>query len=55
LYPFSAAEINNTDINFVENLFNDNLSYKNYKKANLINIINKATFPELALNKHLDG
>jgi len=54
LYPFSAAEINNSYSNFIESLWNDNLSVKNHKKAPIINVIKDATFPELALNKGID-
>jgi len=54
LYPFSAAEISGSEVNFIDRLWNDNLSVKNYKRAQLINIIKKATFPEIALNKNID-
>jgi predicted AAA+ superfamily ATPase len=54
LYPFSAAEILGSEVNFIDRLWNDNLSVKNFKRANLVNIINKATFPEIALNKDID-
>ena len=54
LYPFSAAEILKSEVNFIDRLWNDNLSVKNYKRAQLVNIINKATFPEIALNKDID-
>ena len=62
LYPFSAAEILGSDgnfgvnreVNFVEKLWNDDLSIKTYKRANLAKIIQKATFPEIALNDGID-
>ena len=54
LYPFSAAEIKKTDVNFIGKLWDDNLSVKNYKRANLIDIITNATFPEIAVNKDVD-
>jgi hypothetical protein len=54
LYPFSAAEVNNSNTNFVEKLWNDDLSIKNYKRADLTSIIKNATFPEIALNKDID-
>jgi len=54
LFPFSAAEINNSKINFVEKLWDNNFIIKNYRKANLIEIIKSATFPEIALNKNID-
>jgi len=54
LYPFSTAEIFNSDVNFIDRLWNDNLTVKNYKRANLINIVKDASFPEIALNKDID-
>jgi len=54
LYPFSAAEILNSDVNFIDRLWNDALSVKTYKRANLIKVIKDATFPELALNRDID-
>ena len=54
LYPFSAAEIYNSDTNFIGKLWNDNLVIKNYKRANPVEIIKKATFPEIALNNDID-
>ena len=54
LYPFSAAEIKDSDVNFMEKLWNDNLSVKNYRRADLLAIIKNATFPEIALNKDID-
>ena len=54
LYPFSIAEIENSDVNFMEKLWYSDLSFKNYKRADLISIIKNATFPEIALNKDID-
>jgi len=54
LYPFSAAEINNSKTNFIEKLWNNDLTMKSYKRANLVSIIKKATFPEIALNSDID-
>jgi len=54
LFPFSTAEVYNTDKNFIESLWNDKLSYKKYKRADLIKTITDATFPEIALNKKID-
>ncbi|MDR2731787.1 MAG: hypothetical protein LBB36_01045, partial [Fibromonadaceae bacterium] len=50
----SVAEINNTDINFIGKIWNDNLSIKSYKKANLIDLITKSTFLEIAFNKDIE-
>ena len=54
LYPFSAAETKGVDRNFVEKLWSDNLAAKSYKRADLVNVIKNATFPEIALNKNMD-
>jgi len=54
LYPFSAAEINKSNINFIDKLWNDNLTVKNYKKANIVKMIKNASFPEIALDKDMD-
>ena len=54
LFPFSTAEINNSNINFIEKLWNDKLNYKKYKCTNLVNLIKDATFPELSLNKDIN-
>jgi predicted AAA+ superfamily ATPase len=54
LYPFSAAEMYNSDVNFIDRLWNNHLSVKNYKRANLINVIKDAAFPEIALDKDID-
>jgi predicted AAA+ superfamily ATPase len=54
LYPFSSAEINNSDKNFIDELFNDELVIKSYKRADLLKSITSATFPEIALNDAID-
>jgi predicted AAA+ superfamily ATPase len=54
LYPFSAAEINKSKANFIEKLWDDNLSIRKYKSVNLIDTIENATFPEIALDKSID-
>ncbi|MCL2880285.1 MAG: ATP-binding protein [Treponema sp.] len=54
LYPFSAAEIMDSGMNFIEKLWNSNLSFKNYKQPDLINMIQNATFPEISLDKKMD-
>ena len=54
LYPFSTAEIKNSRKNFIERIWEDDLSFKNYKRENLIDIIKTATFPEIALNPETD-
>ncbi|MCL2762489.1 MAG: ATP-binding protein [Treponema sp.] len=54
LHPFSAAEIHNSDVNFIEKLWKDTGSFKNYERADLTSIIKNATFPEIALHKDID-
>ena len=54
LFPFSAAEANNSDVNFIGKLWNDNLSFKNYRKTDLVSIIKNATFPEIAIDKGIN-
>jgi len=54
LHPFSVAEMNRTDENFIDRIWNGDLSIKSHKRTNLINIITRATFPEIALNTDID-
>jgi predicted AAA+ superfamily ATPase len=54
LYPFSVAEIHNTDANFIDRIWNDDFSIKSHKRANLIDLITRSTFPEIALNSDID-
>jgi predicted AAA+ superfamily ATPase len=54
LFPFSAAEINKSGINFIEKLWNGKLTIRNYKRVDLIKTIKNATFPEIALNKNIN-
>jgi len=54
LYPFSVAEIHNTDANFIDHIWNDDLTIKTYEQADLVDLITKSTFPEIALDKGID-
>jgi predicted AAA+ superfamily ATPase len=54
LYPFSAAEVNNFGVNFIEKLWDDGLLIKKYARAQVADIIKSATFPTIALNKDID-
>jgi len=54
LYPFSASEIKGTGVNFIEKLWNTDLSPRKYTRANVVDIIAASTFPEIALNKKKD-
>jgi len=51
LYPFSASEIKGTGVNVIQKLWNDDLYPRKYPRANIVNIILNATFPEIALDK----
>jgi len=51
LYPFSASEIKETGVNFIQKLWNDDLSSRKYPRVNIVSIISNATFPEIALDK----
>jgi predicted AAA+ superfamily ATPase len=54
LYPFSASEIKGTGVNFIDKLWNYDLSPGKYTRANVIDIISASTFPEIAINKKKD-
>jgi len=54
LYPFSVAEISGSNVNFIDKLWNEDLSVRSYKRVQLIDIIKKATFPEIAINEEID-
>ncbi|MDR0502024.1 MAG: ATP-binding protein [Treponema sp.] len=54
LFPFSAAEIKNSEVNFIEKLWEENLTFRNFKRADLTDIIKSATFPEIALSRETD-
>jgi predicted AAA+ superfamily ATPase len=59
LYPFSAAEVhavdrNVSDRNFIERLWDDNLEIKQYERADVVDTIEQATFPEIFLNRDID-
>nr|AGS52421.1 ATPase [uncultured bacterium contig00085] len=54
LYPFSVAEINNTEANFIGRIWNEDLFIKSYEQADLIDLITKSTFPEISLDKDID-
>jgi predicted AAA+ superfamily ATPase len=54
LHPFSVAEIKNSKDNFINKIFNDNLVIKKYNRADLVEAITSATFPEIVLNKDID-
>ena len=51
LYPFSASEVNGTGINFLKNIWDAALQPKKYPRADIVDVITSATFPEIALDK----
>ena len=51
LYPFSASEIKETGVNFIQKLWKDDLHPRKYSRANIVSIIANATFPEIALDR----
>jgi predicted AAA+ superfamily ATPase len=54
LLPFSTAEFKQTNVNFIEKLYDEELSYKKYKDYDLVEAITRATYPEIALDKEID-
>jgi len=51
LYPFSVSEIKKTNVNFIKKLWNEDLTPQKYTRANIVNIISNATFPEIAMDR----
>ena len=51
LYPFSASEIKQTSVNFIEKLWNTELRPLKYTRVNIVNVIADSTFPEIAVNR----
>jgi predicted AAA+ superfamily ATPase len=54
LFPFSAAEIYSSNVNFIDKVWNNDLSIKTYQRANVVQVMKDSTFPEIALNKDID-
>jgi len=54
LYPFSVPEKMETGVNFIEKLWSADLYPRKYQRANIVNIISNATFPEIALDRKKD-
>lgn len=54
LLPFSSSEYKRAGINFINKLFDDELSYHKYGGYDLIDIIVNATFPEIAVHHNID-
>ena len=53
LLPFSSSEYKQTNINFIEKLFNDDLEQKEYADCDLIDIISNSTYPEISVDKNI--
>ena len=51
LYPFSISEIKGTGVNFIEKIWDSDLQAKKYLKADIVDVILDATFPEIAIDK----
>ena len=54
LYPFSVPEKMETGVNFIEKLWSVDLHPRKYPRANIVNIISNATFPEISLDRKKD-
>lgn len=54
LYPFSAGEYQETDISFIDRLFNEELSIKSYGSYDILEIIKSASYPEIAIDRKID-
>ncbi len=54
LLPFSTSEYMQTGVNFVKELFNDNLIYEKYDDYDVVDLIKHATYPELVVNPGLN-
>lgn len=54
LYPFSASEVCGFNTSLIDRLFNENLKISQYENFNIVDIIKKATYPEIALDTSID-
>ena len=48
LYPFSASEYYNTNIDLIDKLFNEDLSIQSYEDYDILDAICNSTYPEIA-------
>lgn len=56
LYPFSYCEINQNNFNFINSIFKTtNYFRKTYEEYNVADIICKATFPQVSLDRNLNS
>jgi len=53
LLPFSSSEYKQTNVNFIEKLFDDVLEQKKYSEYDLIDTISNSTYPEIAVDKNI--
>ena len=54
LYPFSASEYYNTNIDLIDKLFNEDLSIQSYEDYDILDAICNSTYPEIAKNTEID-
>lgn len=54
LYPFSASEICGDNNSLIDRLFNEKLNISKYDNFDIIDIIKKTTYPEIALDDTID-
>lgn len=54
LLQFSSSEYLQTSNNFIERLLKEDLTYKKYENYDFLDIMQNATFPEIAINKNID-
>jgi predicted AAA+ superfamily ATPase len=53
LLPFSTAEYQKKNINFIDRLFREKPEYKKYRRPSPVSVIQNATFPEPAIHKDI--
>ncbi len=54
LYPFSASEVCGYNSSLIDRLFNEDLKISKYANFDIVDIIKKATYPEIALDNTID-
>ena len=54
LYPFSASEYYQTNVNLIAKLFNDDLFVQSYDEYNILDAILHSTYPEIAQNSAIN-
>lgn len=54
LYPFSASEIKGYSTSLIDRLYNEDLKVSRYENFDIVEIIERATYPEIAIDKSID-